>query len=179
MVRLWRIASRTSFARLGKSAQPSAHRAATRRGTACIPRVASGGDGQPFGGQRYHGRRAGDSARGHCRANTDGSTALGESGSDSDQIVFAPDQNGTIAVWLGQMEITQSLTLTGHGPDNTIIDTQQNSRIFEIEHPAGDVTLDGFTLKNSRTAADGREYGGGAICSTTSSFGKLTLRTAR
>ncbi len=99
-------------------------------------------------------------------ANTDGSTDQGETGSGSDQIVFAPDLNGTIALLLGQMDITQSLTLTGHGPANTIIDAQQNSRIFDVKYLCREVTIDNLTLQNGKTTARYQE--GGAIRSEAS-----------
>ena len=90
---------------------------------------------------------------------------------EADEIVFASSTNGVEFDLSGaEIVITESLTLTGNGAANTIIDAQQLSRIFNVQ--AGDFTLNGVTLKNGRTSAIGD--GGGAMAST--SGGLLTIR---
>lgn len=64
----------------------------------------------------------------------------------------------------GQMTITESVTITGNGSNNTIIDAQQLSRIFDITD--GSVTLKRLTLKNGKTT--GNDEVGGAIRSISS-----------
>jgi autotransporter-associated beta strand protein len=80
----------------------------------------------------------------------------------SDTITFAHSLNGQpIDLSLGELTISQFVTIIGNGAGNTIIDAQQLSRIFDIAGSAGDVTLDGLTLQNGRTTGTGEN--GGAI----------------
>src|SRR6266851_2089858 len=83
-------------------------------------------------------------------ASVDGSTA-GQSGVQN-LIVFQPGLTGTIALdaGLGQMTISSSVKIQGLGAAATIIDAQQNSRIFNISSGAGDVALDGLTIENGK-----------------------------
>ncbi|MBC7964969.1 MAG: right-handed parallel beta-helix repeat-containing protein, partial [Fuerstia sp.] len=78
---------------------------------------------------------------------------------------------------LGQMTITDTITISGNAPANTIIDAQQLSRIFDITGAAGDVTLNELTLKNGRTTDNGSTFGGGAIRAMSS--GTLTINRSR
>ncbi len=88
-------------------------------------------------------------------------------------ITFATTTNGTeFDLTLGEMLVTETLTITGNGATNTVIDGQQLSRILNLQ--TGDLTLDGVTLKNGKTTADFN--GGGAIAS--SSSGVLTIRNS-
>jgi hypothetical protein len=108
-------------------------------------------------------------------ANTDASVDGSVAGQKGVQnlIVFSAGLNGTIslAATLGQMSISSSLSITGLGAANTIIDAQQNSRIFNITNTAGNVTLDSLTIENGKTAA---QYdSGGAVRSL--STGTLTV----
>lgn len=97
---------------------------------------------------------------------------LANSSPGANTITFATSTNGTeFDLSLGQFEITEILTITGNGASNTVIDAQQNTRIFNIRPTAGDVTLSSLMLKNGRTTADYER--GGAIQST--SNGTLTI----
>ncbi len=75
----------------------------------------------------------------------------------------------TITLSLGQMVISQSLTITGLSAARTIINGNNASRIFDIT--GGATTLAKLTLTGGRTTADSE--GGGAIRST--STGTLTV----
>jgi hypothetical protein len=89
-------------------------------------------------------------------ANTDTMTDLGESGSGADTIVFAPEVFSTaktLALSLGQLVISQPLTLDGPGRELFTIDAQNNSRIFEIF--SSGVTVSGLTLARGRAPSDG------------------------
>jgi CSLREA domain-containing protein len=68
---------------------------------------------------------------------------------------------------LGFMLITETLTITGNGAANTIIDGQQRG-VGILRITTGDVTLNNLTLQNGTT-----NVGGGAILST--STGTLTI----
>jgi hypothetical protein len=70
----------------------------------------------------------------------------------------------TITLSLGEMEITESLTITGQSEVNTIIDGNNTSRIFSIT--SGDTTLEKLALTRGRTSAIGGAGRGGAIRST-------------
>lgn len=108
-------------------------------------------------------------------ANAHTATDLGDTGTPGhDQIVFAPGLNGTINLSLGQMAITEALSITGNGSANTIVDAHQASRIFNIS--SGDIKLEKMTLKNglitTGNPSNPPENFGGAVLST--STGKLT-----
>ena len=78
-----------------------------------------------------------------------------------DEITFDLATNGTEFDLGGtQFTITESLTITGNGADNTVIDAQLNSRIFDIASSAVNVTITGVTLKNGRVSAAGTQTGG-------------------
>jgi hypothetical protein len=88
--------------------------------------------------------------------------AVANNNPGADTITFAPALSGVpIQLTLGQLLITDAVTIQGLGPANTTIDAQQQSRIFDIAAGAGDVTLDGLTLTGGRTTA--QNDGGGAI----------------
>ena len=111
-------------------------------------------------------------------ANTDTSVDGSSPGNGADIIRFAPGLTGTISMSLGQIEISSSLTINGHGAASTIIDARQLSRIFDITFFDGDVTLSKMTLKNGRVSGDADEFlnndfSGGAIRAL--SNGKLTI----
>jgi CSLREA domain-containing protein len=103
-----------------------------------------------------------------------------------DTITFAPALSGVpIQLSLGQLEITDSVTIQGLGAPRTVIDAQQRSRIFYITATDGRVILDGMTLTGGRTTAGGRQhlepplrdiYGdGGAIRVSPGSAATLTI----
>jgi hypothetical protein len=88
--------------------------------------------------------------------------ALADGNAGLDAITFDPALNGTpIVVTGGQMVISETVTITGNGAANTIIDAAQNSRIFSMTSTAGDVTLASLTLENGKTTANSAS--GGAI----------------
>jgi hypothetical protein len=106
--------------------------------------------------------------------------ALANSNPGADTITFLSSTNSTeFDLSLGQMVISDAVTITGNGSIYTVIDAQQNSRIFDITEAAGDVTLSSLTLKNGRTTgnnvpySEDRTFSGGAIRSAT--FGALTV----
>ncbi len=92
--------------------------------------------------------------------------SLANADSGADEITFAT--SGTIALATGTMVVTDSLTITGNGAANTIVDAQQLSRIFEMTDTAGNVTLNDMTFKNGQTRGSGTDfwdttYAGGAM----------------
>ncbi len=107
-------------------------------------------------------------------ASVDGSVA-GVAGVQN-QIVFTPGLTGTISLTpgLGPMTISSSLSIQGLGAADTLIDAQQNSRIFDITSSAGAVTLNGLTMENGKTTAG--TDSGGAIQSK--SAGTLTIQNS-
>jgi hypothetical protein len=103
---------------------------------------------------------------------------LANSSPGPNTITFATSTNGTeFDLSLGQMEIGETVTITGNGAFNSLIDAQQLSRIFDITGAAGDVTLNELTLKNGRTTDNGSTFGGGAI--RTMSSGTLVINRSR
>ncbi len=95
-----------------------------------------------------------------------------------DAAVFATPQ--TILLSLGEMVITEAVTIDGPGEQLLTIDAQQQSRIFNITATTGDYTLAGLTLTGGRTIGDNvfpaSTYSGGAIRSV--SDGGLTLTSS-
>lgn len=75
--------------------------------------------------------------------------SLANANSGADKIMFAT--SGTIALTTGQMVVTDSLTITGNGAANTIVDAQQLTRICEVTDTAGHVTWNDTTFKNGLT----------------------------
>jgi len=109
-------------------------------------------------------------------ANNDATTDLGDIGSGADTIVFDAnvfDTPQSILLSLGEIDISEALTIDATAVANVTIDAQQNSRIFNITAASGDFTLAGLTLTGGRTIADGLVNGGGAIRSSTT--GNLTI----
>jgi len=88
-----------------------------------------------------------------------------------DPIVFATSQ--TISLVLGEMTITDPLTINGPGQQLLTIDAQQNSRIFNITATTGDFTIAGLALTGGRTTGNNTSpnfdgpFSGGAIRSLT------------
>ena len=97
----------------------------------------------------------------------------------ADVINFSSATNGTeFDLTTGQMTISETVTINGNGAGNTIVDAQQNSRIFDIASTAGNVTINNLTLKNGRTTGNNPDsstttHSGGAIRSASS--GTLTI----
>ncbi|MEJ7593453.1 MAG: right-handed parallel beta-helix repeat-containing protein [Planctomycetaceae bacterium] len=94
-------------------------------------------------------------------------------------ITFDARTNGSaFNLSLGQMTITDTVTITGNGPANTFIDAQQLSRFFDITSVTVDVTLNRLALRNGRTTGSNASlsdstFSGGAVRSD--SFGTLTV----
>ena len=86
----------------------------------------------------------------------DGVTSLREAifaantvaGADEIRFDFGHDEPATIKLKQGELEITDSLTITGPGAELLTIDARQQSRIFHATGFVGNVTLAGMTLKN-------------------------------
>src|SRR6516165_9980902 len=53
--------------------------------------------------------------------------------STPDQIVFAPDLHGTIALTSGQLEVTNNLTIVGPGAARLTVSGNDQSRVFSID----------------------------------------------
>jgi CSLREA domain-containing protein len=86
--------------------------------------------------------------------------ALANANPGSDTITFDPGLSGMpVQLSLGQLLITDAVTIQGLGAAKTVLDAQHNSRIFDVTATGGDVTLDGLTLTGGRTTAFG-EFGG-------------------
>ncbi|MCA9055718.1 MAG: right-handed parallel beta-helix repeat-containing protein, partial [Planctomycetaceae bacterium] len=93
-------------------------------------------------------------------------------------IAFDPALSGVISLTLGQIDVTQDVTITGNGPMHSIIDANAASRVLDLWGVNIDVTLTGLTLRNGRLTGNGvntldSTFGGAAIRSRTS--GTLTL----
>ncbi len=88
----------------------------------------------------------------------------------ADLITFDGSLNGLpITLTDGELQINDAVTIAGRGAHNTIIDAQQDSRIFKIFSDGSetatnhDVTISNLTLQNGRTTTGGFPGGGGAI----------------
>ncbi|MGI9457588.1 MAG: choice-of-anchor Q domain-containing protein, partial [Aeoliella sp.] len=116
----------------------------------------------------------------------DGVTSLREAifatnlapGADEISFDFGIDGPATILLTAGELEITDSLTLTGDGAALLTIDAQHQSRVFSFTDSSGDLTLEGVTLRNGRTLGFVQEFddttlNGGGI--RFSSAGTLTI----
>ncbi|MCA9053764.1 MAG: right-handed parallel beta-helix repeat-containing protein, partial [Planctomycetaceae bacterium] len=109
-------------------------------------------------------------------ANDSTTTDLNQTGTAGhDDIVFAPGLNGSILLGGSHILIWQDLTITGRGAANTIIDAQQNSRIFLVVTAVGsvDLTLDSLKLTRGQSTLHG-----GAIRFATTDGGLLTVRNS-
>ncbi|MCA9068113.1 MAG: right-handed parallel beta-helix repeat-containing protein, partial [Planctomycetaceae bacterium] len=73
-----------------------------------------------------------------------------------DSALFAGGSQ-TLDLTLGELSISEEVTITGPGADQLTIDAQQNSRIFYVDSSVQDATISGLTLTN------GRANQGGAI----------------
>jgi len=80
----------------------------------------------------------------------------------TNSITFASSANGTITL-SGELEITgsptQTLTITGNGASNTVIDAGSLSRVFEVDSGAT-LNLSGVTVQNGQA---GNLSGGGIL----------------
>jgi hypothetical protein len=114
--------------------------------------------------------------------------ANGTPGADTvmfDAETFASAQ--TVELLLGEIRITESLTISGPGRDLLTIDGRQESRIFNITETEGDYTISGLTLTSGRTVTDNdtinhtlqHRQDGGAIRSMTDRTLELRDMTVR
>lgn len=93
----------------------------------------------------------------------------------ADTIRFSSGLAGqSILLTQGELVISDPVTITGLGATNTVIDAQLNSRVFNLDSGADDVTLDGLTIRGGRTEIDG-EAGAGIL---SQSFGTLTVKNS-
>jgi CSLREA domain-containing protein len=81
-----------------------------------------------------------------------------------DTVVFSSLFNSpqTITLTLGQINITQNLTITGTGQDLVDISANMNGRIFDISANLN-VTMTGMKLRDGRVGASSGDADGGAI----------------
>ena len=96
------------------------------------------------------------------------------SGVDSivfDATVFAGAQTITLAPALGQLQISDSLSIFGTGQSNLTIDADGNSRVFQIDDIPASVTFDGLTITNGATT-------GAAVAAGTRAAGSQISRRA-
>src|SRR5262249_18732043 len=66
-------------------------------------------------------------------------------------ITFAPGVKGTITLTLGELQITNSMTIDGPGAKLLSISGNNTSRVFEIDNPTSgvsDVTISGLSIIN-------------------------------
>ena len=90
-----------------------------------------------------------------------------------DPAVFGPESE--IDLLLGQLDITDSVTITGPSGHPLAIDAQGDSRVIGFFSSAGDLTLEGLVITGGQTTADdvNSSESGGAI--RFASAGALTL----
>ena len=80
----------------------------------------------------------------------------------ADEIVFDGSLFNTprmLRLFGGELEITESLTITGPGPDWLVIDAMFRSRILHYSEASGNLTVHGLTMTKGRTD----EGNGGAL----------------
>ncbi len=92
--------------------------------------------------------------------------------------VFSTPQTIALVATLGEMPVSDAVTITGPGADVVTIDAQGNSRIFNIgdanRSTLLDVEIDGLTLTRGNVPRYSSPSGGGAIVT----FENLTLRNS-
>jgi hypothetical protein len=79
----------------------------------------------------------------------------------ADTITFAESVTAQILLSLGQLEITDSVTIQGLSQETTVIDAQQQSQVLNVEGTSLEVTLENLTLTGGQTT--GNSQGGGGI----------------
>ena len=82
--------------------------------------------------------------------------SLANEAAGSDVIFFDQGLSGVVFLdnLIGQLEITDPVTIVGNGRDNTTIDALGASRVFDISAAAGDVVLSGMTITGGELTAD-------------------------
>ena len=92
---------------------------------------------------------------------------------DGDTIIFDASTNGNpIVLTSGDISFSNNLLIIGNGPDNTIIDGNASSRIFEISG-ADSTVIRNLTIRNGHASGSGAAATGGGIFS--SNTAKLVL----
>ncbi|MCF8276317.1 MAG: T9SS type A sorting domain-containing protein [Flavobacteriales bacterium] len=92
---------------------------------------------------------------------------------DGDTIIFDASTNGNpIVLTSGDISFSNNLVIIGNGPDNTIIDGNASSRIFEITGTDSTI-LRNLTVQNGQATGSGTAAMGGGIFS--SNTAKLIL----
>ena len=83
--------------------------------------------------------------------------------SDNDTIDFSASVTGTITLTSGQLEVNNSITISGPGANVLAVNGNAASRIFYI-NPGKTVTIAGLTITNGlATTAIDNDGGGGGI----------------
>ena len=98
----------------------------------------------------------GDSTGGDC----------GNGADDGDRITFAPTVMAPIALTMGEITITDDVTIDGSGLTNRVtVDGQGNSRIFDVSADVDDVFFTSLILQNgdSRRGSSAAPDAGGAV----------------
>ena len=73
----------------------------------------------------------------------------------ANEILFDPGlSGGTISLNLGQIVLTDELTITGLGAENLAVSGENASRVFLVE-PSANVLIDGLTIRDGHTADSG------------------------
>jgi CSLREA domain-containing protein len=97
-------------------------------------------------------------------ANTNAATDACPAGSGPDSIAFRSNVRGTIALTLGELSITETLTIRGPGPSKLAVSGNNSSRVFNIT--AGSAQILGLRITGGN---------GGGIAN----FAALTLKDSR
>ncbi|MCE9563551.1 MAG: IPT/TIG domain-containing protein, partial [Planctomycetes bacterium] len=89
--------------------------------------------------------------------------ALANATPGADTITFKPGLTGTITLSLGELAITDDVTITGPGANLLTIDANDNSRVFNVDDgtpTVKTVTIDGLTITRGNIST-GSKAGGG------------------
>ena len=79
----------------------------------------------------------------------------------ADQITFTDAAtSGAIGLTSGELEITETLTISGPGQESLKIDAQKKSRVLNFSAPTGDLTLEDIEVTGGRTFGAGAAGGG-------------------
>ncbi|QDV15149.1 HYR domain protein [Rosistilla oblonga] len=77
--------------------------------------------------------------------------ALANDSPGADEIAFSETVTQPIVLGLGELTITDTVTITGSGQATTVIDANQQSRVLNVVGESVDVTLQQMTLTGGRT----------------------------
>jgi len=76
---------------------------------------------------------------------------------DGDIIGFAV--TGTIGLTSGELLVDKAITISGPGAENLTVNGNAKSRVFNVSHPGGNVTISGLTITNGHAS----DLGGGIL----------------